>query len=370
MEDWLHFPQPVPAIRHHATEANALAVRNWLWLVAGLVFLMVIVGGATRLTESGLSIVQWKPVTGVLPPLSQQEWQEAFEAYKQIPQYRELFPDMDVARFKYIYAWEWAHRLLGRVIGVVFAVPLIWFWATGRLPRSAKPKLVGILALGALQGGVGWWMVASGLVNRIEVAQERLAIHLLLAALIFSACLWVAGGLGPRAVSLVHDGAGRLKAVALTILAFVFLQIFVGGLVAGLRAGLVNNTWPLMDGVFIPPADVLWRLEPFWTNLVDNPVTVQFFHRMIAYLIFALALGHLLDAWMNAEGRARRGAAILFGHVLMQIALGVATLVLVEPPFAGDPHLALALAHQAIGMAVLAVATLQARRLVQDVITN
>ncbi|TLG77950.1 COX15/CtaA family protein [Methylocystis sp. B8] len=370
MEDWLHFPHPVPAIRHHATEANAIAVRNWLWVVAALVFLMVIVGGATRLTESGLSIVQWKPVTGVLPPLSQQEWQEAFEEYKQIPQYKELFPDMDLSGFKYIYAWEWAHRLLGRLIGVVFAVPLVWFWATGRLPRPVKPKLLGVLALGALQGGVGWWMVASGLVNRIEVAQERLAIHLLLAALIFSACLWVAGGLGPRAVSLVHEGAGRLKAVALTILAFVFLQIFAGGLVAGLRAGLIDNTWPLMDGAFIPPADVLWRLEPVWKNLVDNPVTVQFFHRMIAYVIFALALAHLLDAWMNAEGRARRGAGILFGHVLMQIALGIATLVLVEPPFAGTPHLALALAHQAIGMAVLAVATLQARRLAQDMVTH
>lgn len=370
MEDWLHFPHPVPAIKPYATEENAIAVRNWLWLVAALVFLMVVVGGATRLTESGLSIVQWKPVTGALPPLSQKEWLEAFEEYKQIPQYKELFPDMDLAGFKYIYAWEWAHRLLGRLIGAVFALPLIWFWARGRLPRSTKPKLLGIFALGALQGGVGWWMVASGLVNRVEVAQERLAIHLILAALIFSACLWVAGGLGPRARSVVHEGAGRLKATALAILALVFVQIFVGGLVAGLRAGLVNNTWPLMDGVFIPPADVLWRLEPIWINLVDNPITVQFFHRMIAYAIFALALGHLIDASMNAEGRARRGAIIVFGHVVMQIALGVATLVLIEPPFAGTPHLLLALAHQAIGMAVLAVATLQTRRLTQDILSN
>ncbi len=367
MEDWLHFPHPVPAIKQRATEENAIAVRNWLWVVAALVFVMVIVGGATRLTESGLSIVQWKPVTGALPPLSQKEWIEAFEEYKQIPQYKELFPDMDLAGFKYIYAWEWAHRLLGRLIGVVFAIPLVWFWARGRLPRSLKPKLLGIFALGALQGGVGWWMVASGLVNRVEVAQERLAIHLILAALIFSACLWVAGGLGPRARSVVHEGAGRLKAVALTILALVFVQIFAGGIVAGLRAGLVNNTWPLMDGVFIPPADVLWRLEPAWTNLVDNPVTAQFFHRMIAYVIFAFALLHVLDALMNTEGRARRGAVIVFGHVLMQIALGVATLVLVEPPFEGTPHLLLALAHQAIGMAVLAVATLQARRLTRDI---
>lgn len=367
MEDWLHFPHPTPAIKPHATEENAFAIRNWLWLVAALVFLMVVIGGATRLTESGLSIVEWKPVTGVIPPLSVKEWADAFEDYKKIPQYQQMFPDMDLSGFKYIYAWEWAHRLLGRLIGVVFAVPLIWFWATRRLPRSLKPKLLGILALGALQGGVGWWMVSSGLVHRVEVAQERLAIHLLLAALIFSACLWVAGGLGPRARSVIHEGAGRLRFFAVLILTLVFVQIFAGGIVAGLRAGAVNNTWPLIDGVFIPPAETLWGLSPWWINLVNNVVTTQFLHRMIAYLILALALVHLVDALINAEGKARRGAIIVFGHVLMQVALGVATLVLVEPPFAGTPHLLLALGHQAIGMAVLAVATLQAQRLGQDV---
>ena len=367
MEDWLHFPHPVPEIRHHATEETATGVRNWLWTVAGLVFLMVIVGGATRLTESGLSIVEWKPVTGVIPPISEKEWLQAFEDYKKIPQYKEMFPDMDLSGFKYIFYWEWAHRVLGRLIGVVFVVPLVWFWATKRLTASLKPKLLGILALGALQGGVGWWMVASGLVHRTEVAQERLAIHLLIAALIFSACLWVAGGLGPRARSVVHEGAGRLRAVALLLLAMVFAQLFMGGIVAGLRAGMVNNTWPLMDGVFIPPADVLWRLEPAWTNLVDDPTTAQFFHRMIAYAIFALAFLHMIDALMNAEGKARRGAVIVFAHVVAQIALGVATLLLVEAPYAGTPHLLLALAHQAVGMAVLATATLQARRLARDV---
>lgn len=367
MEDWLLFPRPVPQIRPHATAENAIAVRNWLWAVAALVFLMVIVGGATRLTESGLSIVEWKPVTGAIPPLSESEWAQAFEDYRKIPQYKELFPNMDLAWFKFIYAWEWAHRLLGRLIGVVFALPLMWFWTTKRLPHAVKPRLLGILALGALQGGVGWWMVSSGLAHRTEVAQERLAIHLVIAALIFSACLWVANGLGPRRPSLVHEGLGRLRATAYLLLALVFVQLFAGGIVAGLRAGLVNNTWPLMDGRFIPAADVLWSLTPAWTNLVDNPVTAQFFHRMIAYAILALALVHVVDAGFNAGGRARRGAAIVFGHVLMQVVLGVATLVLVEPPYAGTPHLLLALAHQAIGMAVLAVATLQARRLAQDI---
>jgi cytochrome c oxidase assembly protein subunit 15 len=368
MEDWLLFPHPVPEVRHHATEENALAVRRWLWIVAALVFLMVIVGGATRLTESGLSIVEWKPVTGILPPLSQQEWLDAFEDYKKIPQYKELFPDMDLAGFKFIYAWEWAHRLLGRLIGLVFIVPLVWFWATKRLPPSLKPKLLGILALGALQGGVGWWMVSSGLVHRTEVAQERLAIHLVIAALIFASCLWVAGGLGPRKPSSAHDGAGRLRATALVILALIFVQIFMGGIVAGLRAGLVENTWPLMDGFFIPPGEVLWPKDPWWLNILDTPVTAQFFHRMVAYAIFALATMHLVDAFMNAGGKARSGAVVLFVHIVAQIVLGVATLLLVEEPYAGTPHLLLALAHQAVGMAVVAAATLQARRLVNDIV--
>jgi len=363
MEDWFHFPQPTPEIAHRPSEETAVAERNWLWLVAALVLLMVVVGGATRLTESGLSIVEWKPVTGVIPPLTHQQWIDAFEDYKKIPQYKELFPDMDLARFQFIYGWEWAHRLLGRLIGVVFIVPFAWFWLKGRLPRVLKAKLLGILALGALQGGVGWWMVSSGLAKRVEVAQERLAIHLVLAALIFSSCLWVAGGLGPQAASMLGEARRRLRYSALLILGVVFLQLFVGALVAGLRAGLVDNTWPLMEGAFVPPAGALWSLTPWWANLLDNPVTVQFFHRMIAYALLALAFVHMLDALLNAEGRARRGGVIVFGHVLLQASLGIATLVLVEPPYAGTPHLLLALAHQAVGMGVLAVATLQARRL-------
>jgi cytochrome c oxidase assembly protein subunit 15 len=363
MEDWFHFPETTPEIVHRPGEERAIAERNWLWLVAGLVLLMVIVGGATRLTESGLSIVEWKPVTGAIPPLSEQDWRAAFEDYKKIPQYKELFPNMDLSGFKFIYAWEWAHRLLARLIGAIFLLPLIWFWVTGRLTRRLKISLVGIAAILALEPIVGWWMVASGLVHRVEVAPERLAIHLTIAAAIFSACLWVAGGLGPQAFSAAREGKGRLRFVALALLALVFVQLFAGGIVAGLRAGFVANTWPLMDGVFIPPADVLWSGSPWWTNLLDNPITAQFFHRMIAYGLLALAFAHLVDAFVCAEGRARRGAVIVFGHVLLQVSLGVATLVLVEPPYDGTPHLLLALAHQAVGMGVLAVATLQARRL-------
>ena len=365
MDDVFHFPRQIPAIVHRPTPRNAIALRNWLYFVAALVFAMVLVGGATRLTESGLSIVEWKPVTGVIPPLSTAEWQAAFDDYKKIPQFSEMFPDMDVEGFKTIYAWEWAHRLLGRLIGFVFAGGLAYFWLRGRIPTGYKGKLLFILALGGLEGVVGWWMVKSGLSQRIDVAQERLAIHLLIASLIFSACIWVAGELGEPRPAQILSGRARLRFVSKLILGLVFVQLGLGALVAGLRAGRIDNTWPLMEGSFAPSLDTLFRLDPWWLNLVNNEVTVQFMHRTMAYAIFVLALLHLLDAAANASGRARRGAAILFGHVLGQIALGVATLVLVEGfwYWASWPHISLALAHQAIGIAVLAVATMQARRL-------
>jgi cytochrome c oxidase assembly protein subunit 15 len=363
MENWLLFPEPAPAIRRRATAENAQAVRNWLWIVAALVFLMVIVGGATRLTESGLSIVEWKPITGVIPPLNDREWEQAFDDYQQIPQYKELFPDMTLSGFKYIYAWEWGHRLLGRLIGVVFLLPMIFFWTTRRLPAGLKPRLLGILALGALQGGVGWWMVSSGLIHRTEVAQERLAIHLLIAALIISACMWVAGGLGPQKSMSVHEHARRLKIESLILLGSVFMQIFIGGLVAGLRAGLVNNSWPLIDGSFIPPMTSLWSLEPAWLNLVDNPLTVQFLHRMVGYVIFILAAVHLVDAAVNSDGKVRSGAVIVFLHILAQIALGVTTLLVLGQADDQLQRFYFSLAHQAVGIAVIIVVTLQARRL-------
>ena len=363
MEDWFNFPPKTPAVAHWPTPENATGVRNWLYLVAALVFAMVLVGGATRLTESGLSITEWKPMTGAIPPLSQAEWVAAFEEYKKIPQFKELFSEMDLGGFKVIYAWEWAHRLLARLVGVVFAAGFTWYWIKHRIPAGLKPKLFGILLLGALQGLVGWWMVKSGLVNRVEVAQERLAMHLLLAAFILASCLWVAGGLGPQAPSQILHGGGRLRFVAKLILGMVFIQIGLGALVAGLRAGLVDNTWPLMEGGFSPSAETLWRLTPWWSNVLDNPITVQFLHRLTAYALFLLALLHMLDAGANATGRIARGSALLFGHVVMQVALGVATLVMVGDEWAGTPHILLALTHQAVGVGVLTVATLQARRL-------
>jgi cytochrome c oxidase assembly protein subunit 15 len=332
------------------------AVRAWLWSVAGLVFLMVVVGGATRLTKSGLSITEWKPITGVIPPLGEAAWIAAFEKYKQIPQYAQLFPSMTLGQFQTIFFWEWSHRLLGRLIGIVFAVPLVVFWIRGMLPGTLKLKLAGVLLLGGLQGAVGWWMVASGLVDRVEVAPERLAIHLLLASLTFVALVWIAVGLRP---SVREDGAaGALRGQASWLLGLVLAQIGLGALVAGSRAGLTYNTWPLMDGRFVPPLDHLAKLEPGWKNLFENITTVQFDHRMVAYALAALVLLHLVSALRRAPGtKAAARAKALAGLVLVQIALGITTLLLVVPIWAG-------LLHQAFAMVVLAMATVHRRRLV------
>jgi cytochrome c oxidase assembly protein subunit 15 len=337
---------------------DARSVRLWLWIVAALVFLMVIVGGAVRLTESGLSITEWKPITGIVPPLSHAAWLAEFEKYKQIPQYRELFPDMDIGRFQAIYSWEWGHRLLGRLIGFAFAIPLVFFWWTGRLTGNLKPKLLGILALGALQGGVGWWMVASGLSGRVEVAQERLAIHLLLASLTLAAMVWVAVGM-ERASPGAQRASRRLNVLAGSLLALVFVQIGLGGLVAGLRAGLTYNTWPLMDGRFVPPLEHLLQVSPWWANLVDNITTVQFAHRMTAYCVLALAIAQVIATKLGlglGRGAAYQRAHIVFGLVVFQVIAGITTLLLVVP-------ISIALLHQALAMLVLIAATVHLRRL-------
>jgi cytochrome c oxidase assembly protein subunit 15 len=344
---------------HSAARDDARAVRVWLWTVAVLVLLMVVVGGAVRLTESGLSITEWKPITGILPPLSHTAWLAEFEKYKQIPQYRELFPEMDLTWFQAIYTWEWGHRLLGRLIGFAFAIPLIFFWATGRVPAALKPKLLGVLALGALQGAVGWWMVASGLSGRVEVAQERLAIHLLLASLTLAAIVWIATGLA-RESEPTARAPGRVRAIAACLLAFVFVQIGLGGLVAGLRAGLTYNTWPLMDGRFVPPLDHLTQLSPWWTNLLDNITTVQFAHRMTAYCVLALAMLQVVAVKrMIGRSAAYRRAYIIFGLVSLQVIAGITTLLLVVP-------ISIALLHQALAMLVLIAATIHLRRLSAD----
>ena len=329
------------------------AVRAWLFSVAALIAIMVLVGGATRLTESGLSIVEWKPVTGALPPLDQAQWEQAFEAYRQIPQYRQLNAGMTLSEFKTIFWWEWSHRLLGRVIGVVYLLPFLYFLWRGGMGSELKRRLWLIFGLGALQGAVGWWMVASGLSERIEVSQYRLATHMVLALLIFAAVVWTLRRLSERPSLVVSL---RLKITSAALLVLTFAQLYLGALVAGLRAGLIYNTWPDIDGAFIPSGARLWFEQPWWRNLFENTLTVQFEHRMTAYALFAIALLHAFDAIVSRAGAAARGALWLAAAVTLQALLGILTLINQVP-------LAFALSHQAVAILVLTLAVLQAERL-------
>jgi heme a synthase len=330
------------------------AIRWWLFSIAALIAIMVLVGGATRLTESGLSIVEWKPVTGMLPPLSQEQWRQAFEGYKTIPQYRELNAGMDLAQFKTIFWWEWSHRLLGRVIGLAYLLPFLWFLWRGALNAELGRRLWLIFGLGALQGAVGWWMVASGLSARVEVSQYRLATHLVLALIIFAAVVWTLRRLAERPPSAASL---RLKITGFALMVLTFVQIYLGALVAGLRAGRVYNTWPDIDGGLIPSASRLFFETPWWRNLFDNTLTVQFEHRMTAYALFALAVLHALDVIGSRAGAAAvNGAIWLAAAVTLQATLGILTLLNQAP-------IDLALAHQAVAIVVLTLAVFQAERL-------
>jgi heme a synthase len=322
-------------------------VRWWLYAIALLIVLMVVVGGATRLTHSGLSITEWQPIHGVIPPLSQAEWQEEFAKYQQIPEYQLINKGMSLEAFKAIFWWEWAHRLLGRLIGVVFIVPLAWFWATGRIGRGLAPQLFGIFILGGLQGAIGWWMVASGLTERTDVSQYRLAIHLTFACVILAYILWVAVGLR----DVRATAPPQFRAVAGAILILVFLQIFLGGLMAGLDAGLVSDSWPLMNGALIP-GGLLFQ-DPVWRNVFDNPVTVHFDHRVGGYLLFLVVLAHAWQVRGTAYARRAVSLAIL---VTLQAALGIANVLLAVP-------LWLALLHQFGAIAVLGHAVSNLRRM-------
>ena len=324
-------------------------VRLWLFGVAGLVFAMVIVGGATRLTDSGLSITEWKPILGALPPLTDADWHDAFTKYKQIPEYRHVNPNMTLEGFKFIFWWEWAHRFLGRVIGIAFALPLAFFWWKGALRAGMGGKLAGLFALGGLQGAIGWYMVSSGLVDRVDVSQYRLALHLSVAFLIYALLLWTAFSLGgerSRAMAIAPMPWQTRLAPLLVLL--VFVQVFLGALVAGLKAGLAYNTWPAMDGALVPEG--LFRMQPWWINVFENETLVQFNHRLAAYAVFALALTQVW-VWRREERASvlRSSAALVGAGVLLQVVLGIATLLMAVPLWLG-------LLHQAGAAIVLGLA--------------
>ena len=321
--------------------------------------LIVIVGGATRLTESGLSITEWRPATGVLPPLTAEAWQGEFEKYQAIPQYAQRNLGMSLSSFKTIYWWEWTHRLLARLVGVVFAVPFAWFLWRGWIRRDMAGPLALIFGLGALQGAVGWWMVASGLADRTEVSQYRLATHLLLASLIFAALIWSALGFGEQRTAPADRAVPRrLILTAQAILVLVLLQIYLGALVAGLRAGLVYNTWPLIDGAFVPTAARLLFETPLWRNVFENALTAQFDHRMVAYTLWIVAVLHAADVARTLKNSPAFQSAVMFaGAVTLQAFIGIFTLLMQAP-------IDLALIYQATAMVVLAMAVVHARSLI------
>ncbi|MBX9930992.1 MAG: COX15/CtaA family protein [Methylobacterium sp.] len=342
--------EPLPAGRR--------GVRAWLYLLAFLVVCMVAVGGATRLTGSGLSITEWRPVTGAVPPLSAEAWASEFDKYKGTPQYQILNQGMGLADFKVIYAWEWGHRMLGRILGLIFFLPLIWFWWRGALDRRLGAGLLALGALGGLQGAIGWIMVASGLQpGMTAVAPLKLALHLTTASLILAGLVWLAADIRARPAEPASFG---VKFTARVLAGLVLVQIALGGLVAGSKAGLVYNTWPRMNGDWVPPFADLFAVTPWFENFVDNVTLVQFDHRIGAYLLVAIAFLHAVHAtWrVPGTGAARRAWGVA-GLALAQGVLGVVTLLLAVPLWAG-------LSHQVFAMAVLIMATVHARLTVAE----
>ncbi len=341
--------QPLTA----ATDPNHRGIRRWLWLVALLVFVMVIVGGATRLTGSGLSITEWKPISGALPPLSAEAWASEFAKYRESPQYRLLNAGMSLGEFQFIYWWEWGHRQLGRFIGLVYLAGFLVVLLRRSLPWRQTLILFGMGLLLALQGAIGWIMVASGLQpGMVAVAPVKLTLHLTFAGLFFASVVAFAVALTPpRRIEPIR---GRGAAWALMLLTFG--QIALGGLVAGSKAGFTFNTWPLMDGALVPDAGLLLAKRPLWENFVDNVALVQFNHRIGAYILLALALWHAFALRRAAPGSggAKRAAAIA-GLMLGQSALGIVTLLLVVPLWTG-------LAHQALAFTVLAMSVVHVTR--------
>ena len=325
-------------------------IANWLFLVCAMIFCMVIVGGVTRLTESGLSMVHWKPVSGIIPPLNDGEWAREFAAYKQYPEYQKVNRGMSLDEFKSIFFWEYSHRLLGRLIGLVFFIPFVFFLVKGRVSDSLKPKLWLMFFLGGLQGGLGWWMVKSGLVDRPDVSHYRLTAHLGLAVLIYLYIFWIA-------IGLVMTGGTKSReryVPALVILVgMIFLQVLLGGLVAGLNAGMIYNTWPLMEEQFIPAG--LYALTPWYMNIFENIMTVQFNHRMLAYLIGLAGLVVWFKVRKDHDVSLRIRGHIMLLTILGQGVLGIFTLINVVP-------IPLAAAHQGGALVALSAVLLVLRR--------
>ena len=324
-------------VKHH----RQIAV--WLLLCAGVIFAMILLGGVTRLTHSGLSMVEWKPLVGVIPPLTEADWQRTFAKYQQFPEYQQVNFNMDLAGFKTIFLFEYAHRVLGRLIGVIFLLPFLYFWYSGKLTRGLTPKLTLMFVLGGLQGLLGWYMVKSGLVDVPQVSQYRLTAHLGLAVLIYAYIVWVALGLLSREGERGALPPG-LQRHGYVVSALLFVMILSGGLVAGTRAGLAYPTFPLMGDSFVPPG--LYTANPVWMAAFEDITTIQFNHRMLAYLLVVIIAALVVRGlrWCGASRGLRVGLALLLSVLALQVSLGIGTLLMHVP-------VPLAAAHQ--GCAVL-----------------
>lgn len=348
-----------PGLIDGARAGARRAIRLWLLILFALVAAMILVGGLTRLTESGLSITEWKPVTGAIPPLSEADWAAEFARYQQSPQYQHMNQGMTLEAFKGIYWWEWGHRLLGRLVGLVWAAGFLGFLALRKIPAGWTGRLLLIGVLGGLQGAIGWWMVASGLTGEMtSVASTRLAVHLGLAFVILGLLWWYAQKLSrPEAALMQARRSREAKAFGLStgVLHLAFLQILLGALVAGIDAGRSYTDWPLMGGQFFPATG--WDLEPWWHNLTENPGLVQFVHRMVGYLVLILALVAWNRGRRSPHAATRTAFHLMLVAVLVQVGLGIATVL-------SAAQLHAAITHQ-LGAILVWVAILRARFLAQ-----
>ncbi|HCM83289.1 MAG TPA: heme A synthase [Rhodospirillaceae bacterium] len=315
------------------------SLSNFLFLIAAMVLIMAVIGAATRLTESGLSIVEWKPISGAIPPMTEMDWQQEFQTYQSSPQFQKVNQHMTLAEFKNIFWWEWVHRQWGRLIGLVYAAGLVWFWLRKQIPVNYKKPLIGLLLLGGAQGLMGWLMVKSGLVDDPAVSHYRLAAHLFLAVLIYIWALWLAISIrrGLRQIALEKPKMTPLQKHSIATLCVVLLTVIWGAFVAGLDAGLLYNTWPSMDGYFSPPD--FWHLSPAWLNFFENHGAVQFIHRMLAYLAVLMCIAIGVMTFVRKIPAARTGYAIAAMGIL-QVLLGIITLLT-------QVHLHVAVTHQA-----------------------
>jgi heme a synthase len=325
-------------------EPKRRPIRAWLWSIAGMTFVVLIVGGITRLTQSGLSIVDWDPIMGVIPPLGEAQWQEAFDRYRQFPEYQQLRRGMSMGEFQFIFFWEWFHRVVARAIGVVFLVPFLFFWLRGYFNRAVAVRALALFGLGAAQGFMGWMMVASGLVDRPSVSHFRLAAHLSLAFVIFGYAVWLARELGVgRQRAAVREDARRLMRRGLAAIGVLFaLQVVWGAFVAGLKAGLYHNTFPLMEGRLVPPT--LLFLDPPLLNFVQNPIAVQWVHRVLGTVLALAVLGFFVQVVRaGVDATSRRLNGWLLGLMALQYLLGVLTLIYFVPVTLGVIHQAMAM---------------------------